>query len=511
MRHISALLFASVLAVVVSADGGPAKWPRTWTTPPRGTPSDAYPGGPVLGNGNIGVSIGGAPGLVQLYFSTHGFYSVAPWAPVGPLPATVAAAEGGAAVLPAPGFPGCPSPNCTIPVGLVLGNLEFSSPELAGSWAAVQALDNATTAVTLRSIDGKSSLELTVFVPATMQGVIVTVTNAGSTDFDLNVTVSANSNVLHVPISIGCGNPATPAPCMPGPGPFPGLWVVKAANFPNATFPVTGVLGVEPLGWGRAPGVTTTALASYLVPQHDWKSNTAVETQTMQVTTLFTLPAAADFALAASIAASQDPDVVPQVRVRGEDDADCRQLLHRAACCSIHTVPQSPVAVVASRLTALNASSVPALYAAHTAWWADFWAASDVSLDPRYVPSVWARRHALRNSTFWASLSLLVLPPCAPLLLPARRTPRRSGTRHSTPWAQARGRATSRWTCGPRGARRTTGARGEGGAVARTHSPAPLPTGMLPACTPIRPSQRLALQPDDGLQRAGALQRRLRG
>jgi hypothetical protein len=111
----------ALATLVTAAESGPSKWPRVWSSPPVGTPSKTWPGGPILGNGNIGISVGGAIGLAQLYFSTHGFYSVAPWAPVGPVPAEQS-------TLQRPRFPDCPSPNCTIPVGLVLGNIELSSP-----------------------------------------------------------------------------------------------------------------------------------------------------------------------------------------------------------------------------------------------------------------------------------------------------------------------------------------------------------------------------------------------
>lgn len=96
---------------------------------------------------------------------------------------------------------------------------------------------------------------------------------------------------MHVPIELGCGSPSVPALCPPGTGPFPSLWVTKAANFPNATFPgvwgghwpaaascccptdapafaVTGVLGVTPIPGSPAPPlVSSTVLAQYLVPQ----------------------------------------------------------------------------------------------------------------------------------------------------------------------------------------------------------------------------------------------------
>jgi hypothetical protein len=67
---------------------------------------------------------------------------------------------------------------------------------------------------------------------------VLSIANVGTAPIAaLNLTVSANSNMLHVPIEIGCGSPASPAPCQESAGPFPSLWVTKAANFPNATFP----------------------------------------------------------------------------------------------------------------------------------------------------------------------------------------------------------------------------------------------------------------------------------
>ena len=72
-------IFSSLLVIAscaLSVSGGPASFPITWPTFPKGTPSTTYPDGPFLGNGNIGVTIGGSPGSVTLYVTVNGFWGV---------------------------------------------------------------------------------------------------------------------------------------------------------------------------------------------------------------------------------------------------------------------------------------------------------------------------------------------------------------------------------------------------------------------------------------------------
>ena len=57
--------------------GGPASWPAVWSAPPRSTPSAAWPDGPVVGDGNQGLAVGGGDGALDLYGTGHGFWSAA--------------------------------------------------------------------------------------------------------------------------------------------------------------------------------------------------------------------------------------------------------------------------------------------------------------------------------------------------------------------------------------------------------------------------------------------------
>lgn len=70
------LFLASLLLLAPSvwSGGSPGDFPCVWTEPPKDTPSVTWPDGPVMGDGNLGVSVGGAPGSITLYITTNGYW-----------------------------------------------------------------------------------------------------------------------------------------------------------------------------------------------------------------------------------------------------------------------------------------------------------------------------------------------------------------------------------------------------------------------------------------------------
>ena len=125
-------LVASLLLAASSAAPPPARF----STFPPGTPSTTFPDGPFLGNGATGVVVGGAPGTITLYFALSGFWSSG----YGHNSSMPPLAEGPLS------FPGCPSNNCSITVGLTLATVTLQSEALAAKAAAGAARRDANLA-----------------------------------------------------------------------------------------------------------------------------------------------------------------------------------------------------------------------------------------------------------------------------------------------------------------------------------------------------------------------------
>ncbi len=67
-----------------------------WTRPPRDVPSGAMPGGPILGNGDLGVVLGGKPEDLQFYLGKSDFFGVirGGMMPVGSIQLSIPALSG---------------------------------------------------------------------------------------------------------------------------------------------------------------------------------------------------------------------------------------------------------------------------------------------------------------------------------------------------------------------------------------------------------------------------------
>lgn len=352
------LLSLALLRVSVSASR-PESWPCEWHTWPKGTPTQSFPDGPIVGNGNIGVTIGGGDGEITIYMTTHGFYAVnnGTISPFPPLTkhvdiSSVAGSQGPLT------FPGCPADNCTIPVGGTIGGLVLSSPAFqGGNWTALLWLDNATARVTLTSpVPDGPQLQLTAWVSATEQVAVFELANTGAADLTgLNVSSWANDNVLRVRVNVSCADPldGTPLPtgCPSNGTSLTGQYLEKDATRPEGSVLfITGALAWIPLSPSALPASTSPYVFS--VPQSYWAGGSVV-TQTHGLTSFIDLPAGQSIALAATAVASRDAGIYPT------------------------PLPD----VVSSRLSGLTASSVPSLYTAHTEWWDNFWSASGIALD----------------------------------------------------------------------------------------------------------------------------------
>lgn len=353
------VLAASAAAALAAAGGSPEAWPMRFTTWPAATPNQGWPDGPFLGNGNIGLSIGGGDGFLTVYATVHGFWSTgqghnASFPPLG----TPSRPHSDVSPL---GFPGCPADNCTLTVGLCIGAISLSSPQLAkGSWSGTQWISNASAAITLTG-PGGAALTVTAFVAAEDQLAFLTVENTGTGALDaLNVTTYADNNVRHVPIAAGCTDATgTPTPCGAGGAPAPpGHWINKDANSGPAVLPITGVLATRVLPatpGGALPVATSTEPFTAPAYFNDWATGKVVQTAHIGTTTLLPLAPGEAFVLAAAVCASQDPLVVPR----------------------------APMDAATEWLGAVDpATGLATRWAAHTAWWDAFWTASAIDLDP---------------------------------------------------------------------------------------------------------------------------------
>ena len=338
-------LVASLLLAASSAAPPPARF----STFPPGTPSTTFPDGPFLGNGATGVVVGGAPGTITLYFALSGFWSSG----YGHNSSMPPLAEGPLS------FPGCPSNNCSITVGLTLATVTLQSEALAAkgaSWAATLDLAGARADVALAA-PGGFALNLTCFVSATTLLTVVEVQNVGTAPLPINFTLAANGNMLNVPIASGCLDAAGgPAACpAPGGAALPGAWVTKDANPPGAqvAIPITAALTARTL---RSAGLSAASTSPYAatVPHTPWTGGPAVATATTGTATALTIAPGGGFTRALCAAASRDPGVAPA----------------------------SPLQFALAKVAAVAAADLPQLAAAHRAWWAAFFARSSVTLDP---------------------------------------------------------------------------------------------------------------------------------
>lgn len=345
---------AAVAAIVLGLLGTSqalrvSDFPCKYYTFPQSTPNTGWPDGPILGNGNIGLSVGGASNLITLYLTVNGFWGVGYGTNSSMPPLTGRAA--------APGFPGCPNANCSIPVGLLIGGINIYAPTAGGSWTSTLFLDNATAVVEMSNATTGAALRLTAWVSATEQIVSLALVNTGSVPLPaLNISSWANGNVLNVSVTSNCVSPSSglPAACAPGTGvPLPGAGVRKAASLPGSPLPIDGVVAFIPV----SPGAVTAASSSettFTVPYKFWANNSAVATETHAVSVFVQLLPGAALQLVASAAGSRDPGVFP-----GDVTS----------------------AVAARLVAAAQPGALDALAAAHTAWWNAFWAASSIELD----------------------------------------------------------------------------------------------------------------------------------
>lgn len=359
--------FALLALFAASVAAGPP--PAIWSSWPRGTPSNTWADGPFLGDGNQGVVIGGADGIVTLYIAVHGLWSVA---------------LGGNSTMPpleaGEGFPNCPGQHCNITVGLTLATVSISSPSLiGGSWNATLSLADASALVELSSADGASKLRLSLIVSATPSRLmILDVESVGAAALALNVTTAGNGNTQHVPVNAGCtdGTTAAHVPCAGGAGgKLPGHFITKDANPPhaNSPLPLSGALASRPL---QSVGATLTGSVPFsaLMPHSDWATGKTVDTVTTGTTTQLMLAAGGSVTYVLSAAATRD---------EGVSNGD-------------------PSAAVEARLASALASDLPTLRASHAAWWASFWARSSVTLDARESDTEafwWTAMYALGSGT----------------------------------------------------------------------------------------------------------------
>jgi len=333
-------------AVSAGGGGGPASWPASWSTWPRATPSSGWPDGPIVGDGNTGLSVGGTDGSLTIYGTVHGFWS-ASYGSNSSMPPLRNGLD----------FPECPGPSCVITVGLTLLRLVVSSPQLAGggaagTWTAVLDMAAATATISLRG-SGGAMLNASLWVSATGSAGVLTLTNAGSVTIDaLNVTAAVNGNCQNVPLQASCSDASgAPAACASPPA-LADIVLTKAANpagvvSPLAITAAAAVRGVATMGGAAA---VSTTQHSATEPQSCWvrSANTATE----GVTTVLSLPPGGAVVYALGMAASEDAGVKPR----------------------------APAAVATERAAGVTTAGLPALRAAHVAWWASYWNASAVSL-----------------------------------------------------------------------------------------------------------------------------------
>ena len=384
------VLAAALCARFAVASGGPAAWPRSWSTFPTATPSVTWPDGPIVGNGNMGLAVGGAPGSVHIFGTVHGFWSnsFGENSTMPPLAAGRGKGEGngegggegngeGGGEGEGESFPLCPGANCSITVGLTLLRLFVSSPQLALSWTAQLDIERAVATVALGGAGG-AALELELWASATSQVAVVTLRNTGTVAVDaLNVSTAVNGNVQRVPISGVCaaaGGGGAPAACPTAPA-IATVLVTKDANSAAARspFPITAAAELRPIAADAGVVGAGSAPFCFTEPQSSWTTGGKVDTLTCGVESVLSLAPGASVTFALSMAASEDPGVRPA----------------------------SPAQAVDARVAALTAAGLAPLRAAHEAWWAGHWAASAVSLEgePETEAFWYASIYALGSGT----------------------------------------------------------------------------------------------------------------
>ena len=348
---VAAAAAAALLARPAGARGSPADWPCKWATFPKETPSVTWPDGPVVGNGNMGLAVGGAPGVATLYGTVHGF-----WSNSFGENSTMPPLGGGADAAPGSAFPMCPGANCSITVGLTLLRLSVSSPQLARSWTAQLDIARAVATVSLGGESGEA-LELELWASATSQVAVLTLRNAGSVALaGLNVTAAVNDNVQRVPTSAACADSSggAPASC-PAPPALASILLTKDANSAAArsAFPIFAAAAVRPVLADAGATATATLPFAATEPQSSWAAGKSVDTLTSGITSVLSLAPGASVSFALSMAASEDPGVKPA----------------------------TPSQAVGARVAAVTPAGLAPLRAAHEAWWAAHWAASSGALD----------------------------------------------------------------------------------------------------------------------------------
>jgi hypothetical protein len=358
MRRIASVALLPALAVLsaarpAGARGSPADWPCSWTTFPRETPSTTWPDGPIVGNGNLGLAVGGAPGVATIYGTVHGFWSSS-FGENSTMPPLDAAPSAPAAP-PGSSFPFCPGANCTITVGLTLLRLSVSSPQLALAWTAQLDIARAVATVSLGGAGG-AALELELWASATSQVAVLTLRNSGAVALTgVNVTAAVNDNVQRVPTSTACTDASgVPAAC-PAPPALAAVLLTKDANSVAArsAFPITAAAAVRPIAADAGAVATATLPFAATEPQYSWATGRSVDTLTSGITSVLSLAPGASVTYALSMAASEDPGVKPA----------------------------TPAQAVGARVAAVTPAGLAPLRAAHEQWWAAHWSASSVALD----------------------------------------------------------------------------------------------------------------------------------
>ena len=131
-----------------------------FNTPPQHVPTNVMPDGPLLGNGNLGVVIGGPPDKLRFYIDRNDFWSVLR-----------------GRIMP-------------------MGSLELSTPELAGAKYLMQENIGTADVTGKISTKGGASMAITAWVPVSQNMLVLELANTG------NATLHVGAQLLD-----GWGNP----------------------------------------------------------------------------------------------------------------------------------------------------------------------------------------------------------------------------------------------------------------------------------------------------------------
>eukprot|EP00118_Oscarella_pearsei_P004347 m.18432 g.18432 ORF g.18432 m.18432 type:complete len:780 (+) comp27660_c0_seq1:15-2354(+) len=209
-------------AFLTRTSGGSVDHIGVWDSPPGGVPSGKVVGGPILGNGDLGVALGGSESSLQFYVSLNQFWAIEKYT--------------------------YPKREPNYPRVVSLGGVRVDIPDFAGfNYHAEQNIDEAQVTTNFTHSKSGAALLSRSYVAVNENTLITSLTVSGtnsSIDFNVTTWTTPGGDVARR-TAAGCTAPnGSMANCTDGTQPW-GSWILREAFPDYGPYSVVGAVGTR--------------------------------------------------------------------------------------------------------------------------------------------------------------------------------------------------------------------------------------------------------------------------